>query len=1318
MISKVISRKPGNDNYRGLAKYIADASHEGEKCLLAWTEGCWAGDDYEMAIMEIEATQALNQRTRKAKTYHMMISFRPEDEDKLTDDVLKEIEKEFAKALGFEEHQRHCGVHKNTNNIHMHVAYNMIHPEWLTRHEPFRDYWKRDKVCRELERKYGLAIDNGREIQQDIEPKRDNDRADTYEAHSGQQSLDSYVKEQKELITTALQRAGDWQKFQESLAEIGLEVSTRGNGCVFKDRHGRHAVKASSLGREFSKNAFEKKFGKYRQPENLDKVVVRDRYDRKPLQHHSKTDALFVEFTTAMNAPRVTDKATTNWNAFLRQRAAEGDTDALDVLQSKPSVGGIMQTRQTSLPEFAFEKPDYNDPLVIEKFLQTALDEITGRLGLFEKSVLHKEISTYALLREVPLKANAITAFMNRSDVAIRFVVVPGSDPVRPVHTTKALLQAEADNRIYLAQGRGRFPLQAKAEIAKELDAKACELFDFAFVGEQRTAALGILTSEDFITCVQGDPGTGKTTMLKAVVATHGVSHVVGLSTAGIAAKKLGDETGVLSMTIARFCIDYERRQLALESDMNEQVLLDTAYIEIAFADNRGMLLVDEASMTSSMDANRLCRIAAREKARIVLVGDTRQLPGVGAGKPFERWQEQGAATLRLSQIRRQQSNQERTAVEAVTLRDSVTEALGLLEAASDSRVVTVPKKDERVGSIITEYMHHFDRTGQPPLLITSLNKDRLIFNEHIRAQLKTRGLVTTQDYEQTIELPTGEKQTRAMAEGDEIFFMRKLPQTDIFNGTRARITKLEGADYTVELADGATAQFNGESFRHFDHAYSLSTYKAQGQSADTHVIYHAPSYSPLLTRNEFLVGISRNKHHVSIYTDSREDMLKKARELAVKNTALEIFERGKLRAKGSEYLRALGNIAGEYTSAIERAGEERKTAIKDSKEWRMVLDVERKRINALYQVARDGLFNGLRQAEKFTSGDNSLEDEARLKHHLFMERVLKFDAVQGDGWSKAQAEKRGAEYSFAQDIERNYTPGGIKTSWEPQREDGDIFERDDVITPEKRELFKEYRQAVVIRRTAFDAIREEQKERSAELRRKWRIKRAGWKRDTKLQPRDTAKLISASKSRQLAEEEKTRAKFTVQRNQLREEAPFVGWAGFVHHKAKHGNMAAMNIWSTLGDMMPRSMDMEADPERIMDTLQRRVDNRGNTLYTLPSGGMVKDNGGKIHFTRDIRSREIATRLAHRKYGSHFIQQGTGTMLAGRRQNDDIVYTLALGVLIRETENAISFTAGHNAAKQAALGLAGRKFEGQEMRVTEKGIIVGVARGGELGQSF
>jgi len=295
MISRRISCKPQNDNYRRLADYIADAKHKGEKTLMSWCAGCWAGEDYELAIQEVLDTQDLNQRTGKEKTYHLIVSFRPEDESVLTEKDFKEIEQEFSKVLGFEEHQRHCGVHKNTNNIHMHIAYNMIHPEKLTRHEPYRDFYKRDRLHRELELKFGLKFDNGRK--KDQEPKRSNDRAATYEAHSGQQSFDSYVKERKDFILKSLDKAQGWHEFHMSLAEIGIEVRLRGNGCSIKDRHSKTAIKASRLDRNFTKSKLEAQLGHYQLPKGI-VVSEKDRYVARPLHKHQ--GELYAEYRAAV----------------------------------------------------------------------------------------------------------------------------------------------------------------------------------------------------------------------------------------------------------------------------------------------------------------------------------------------------------------------------------------------------------------------------------------------------------------------------------------------------------------------------------------------------------------------------------------------------------------------------------------------------------------------------------------------------------------------------------------------------------------------------------------------------------------------------------------------------------------------------------------------------------------------------------------------------------------------------------------------------------------------------------------------------------
>lgn len=324
MISRRIARKPENDNYRRLANYIADANRGGEKCLLTWCSGCWAGDDYELAIQEVADTQALNTRTLKEKTYHLIVSFRPEDEARLTPATLKEIESELAKTLGFEEHQRHCGVHKNTANLHMHVAYNMIHPEKLTRHDPFRDYHTRDRACRELEKRFGLTVDNGRHQERSQGRSRLGDRAATVEAYTGQQSFEGYATGHRIDILASLERAGDWQALHRTLALLGLEIKPHGNGLVIKNRHGKHTIKASRLDRSLSKGELEKRFGPF-QPSCVaaDNIPSQERYEARPLHHDPECGSLFAEYQAGLTRRKAALAALKNQQQVRRDEIAE-----------------------------------------------------------------------------------------------------------------------------------------------------------------------------------------------------------------------------------------------------------------------------------------------------------------------------------------------------------------------------------------------------------------------------------------------------------------------------------------------------------------------------------------------------------------------------------------------------------------------------------------------------------------------------------------------------------------------------------------------------------------------------------------------------------------------------------------------------------------------------------------------------------------------------------------------------------------------------------------------------------------------------------
>ncbi|MDR1083332.1 MAG: relaxase/mobilization nuclease domain-containing protein [Deltaproteobacteria bacterium] len=302
MIAKIIERKAANDNYKALANYINDAKsrkpdeESGEKVLVSWHEGC-NFDEYDLAVKEAEAVQAMNTRSKRAKTFHLVISFRPEDEAKLTPEIYKNIEKEIAAALGFENHQRHCGVHKNTNNVHLHIAYNMINPKKYNRYEPYQSKRKILEVCRNLEKKYGLTVDNGMEAA-DNSKEKVNAKAKNLEAHRQEQSFNSYILSKKEYIFNKLAVSANWAEFQIHLARVGIEAKLRGRGLIFKDINGKSMIKGSDIDRGLSLDNLTKKIGYFIENLQINSIEINviDKYKAKPIHKGSENSSLYEEF--------------------------------------------------------------------------------------------------------------------------------------------------------------------------------------------------------------------------------------------------------------------------------------------------------------------------------------------------------------------------------------------------------------------------------------------------------------------------------------------------------------------------------------------------------------------------------------------------------------------------------------------------------------------------------------------------------------------------------------------------------------------------------------------------------------------------------------------------------------------------------------------------------------------------------------------------------------------------------------------------------------------------------------------------------------
>ena len=92
-------------------------------------------------------------------------------------------------------------VHRDTDNLHLHVAINKVHPTKFTLHEPFNDYHTRAKLCQQLEARYGLLSDRST-AKRDVPGQQ---KAAAMEVIAGVESLIGYV--QRSLGTRWLPRA-------------------------------------------------------------------------------------------------------------------------------------------------------------------------------------------------------------------------------------------------------------------------------------------------------------------------------------------------------------------------------------------------------------------------------------------------------------------------------------------------------------------------------------------------------------------------------------------------------------------------------------------------------------------------------------------------------------------------------------------------------------------------------------------------------------------------------------------------------------------------------------------------------------------------------------------------------------------------------------------------------------------------------------------------------------------------------------------------------------------------------------------------------
>ncbi len=251
MIARSIPKRLSQaSNFAALVRYISNAHGKEERVGVMTITNSPAQTAAELA-QAVVLTQLQNGRARSDKTYHLLLSF-PAGE-RPSPQVLAQIEQRMCDALGFGEHQRISAVHHDTDDLHVHVAINKIHPTRLTIHDPKGDFRIMAQTCLRLEADFGLIATNH-------EPGKTvgEGRAEDMARIAGLEPLRDYIRR----ACPGLAQAPSWQAVHDRLAAVGLMITPRGAGLVILDGQGR-GVKPSTVARDLAKGGLEARLGPF-----------------------------------------------------------------------------------------------------------------------------------------------------------------------------------------------------------------------------------------------------------------------------------------------------------------------------------------------------------------------------------------------------------------------------------------------------------------------------------------------------------------------------------------------------------------------------------------------------------------------------------------------------------------------------------------------------------------------------------------------------------------------------------------------------------------------------------------------------------------------------------------------------------------------------------------------------------------------------------------------------------------------------------------------------------------------------------------------
>lgn len=314
MIGKIPAKRgDGRSSFSTLSRYIVGHKLDrttGEILRSASDVVCLTNClSVNTASAEMKAAADSNPRI-KDPVYHAVLSWR--EGEKPTDEQIIEAAKAAQKSIGMDGHQYVFAIHRDTDNAHVHMMINRVHPDTAKAVYPQNDFYKLDKCMREVELVQGWAHNNGPYCVKDgavVRAEREAGKqpslptkAKDFQAATGHQSLASYAQAVAAEVVKSLD-TGNWQELHGALRKHGLEIKEAGQGFKIYsvDDPKQTPIKASDMADQLGGGKLKKRLGEFEKPlrvvaaEKPERTYQRDPAERERLREERAVERAFLK---------------------------------------------------------------------------------------------------------------------------------------------------------------------------------------------------------------------------------------------------------------------------------------------------------------------------------------------------------------------------------------------------------------------------------------------------------------------------------------------------------------------------------------------------------------------------------------------------------------------------------------------------------------------------------------------------------------------------------------------------------------------------------------------------------------------------------------------------------------------------------------------------------------------------------------------------------------------------------------------------------------------------------------------------------------